>query len=70
LEGNRARLAQQTRLAISTDSLKKLRIFAASPSDVAKERARLATVIEDLEALAEYVGVTRELVGRLRGKHT
>jgi tetratricopeptide (TPR) repeat protein len=47
---------------MDTDSLKKLRIFAASPSDVAKERARLVTVIEDLKALAEYVGVTLELV--------
>jgi hypothetical protein len=45
-----------------TDSLKKLRVFAASPRDVANERARLATVIEDLKALAEYVGVTLELV--------
>lgn len=47
---------------MNTDSLKKLRIFAASPSDVANERARLATVVEDLKALAEYVGVTLELV--------
>jgi tetratricopeptide (TPR) repeat protein len=47
---------------MDTDSLKKLRIFAASPRDVADERARLATVIEDLKALAEYVGVTLELV--------
>jgi hypothetical protein len=47
---------------MNTDSLKKLRIFAASPSDVANERARLATVVEDLKALAEHVGVTLELV--------
>jgi tetratricopeptide (TPR) repeat protein len=47
---------------MNTDSLKKLRIFAASPSDMANERARLATVIEDLKALAEHVGVTLELV--------
>jgi hypothetical protein len=47
---------------MDTDSLKKLRIFAASPSDVASERARLAMVVEDLKALAEYVGVTLELV--------
>ncbi len=53
---------------MDTDSLKKLRVFAASPRDVASERARLATVVEDLKALAEYVGVTLELVGRLRGK--
>jgi len=43
-------------------SYRKLRIFAASPRDVAKERARLATVVEDLTALAEYVGVTLELL--------
>jgi hypothetical protein len=47
---------------MNTDGLKKLRIFAASPSDVANERARLAAVVEDLKALAEYVGVTLELV--------
>ncbi|TEU13362.1 MAG: tetratricopeptide repeat protein [Anaerolineales bacterium] len=47
---------------MNTDSLKKLRIFAASPRDVANERARLATVVEDLKALAEHVGVTLELV--------
>jgi tetratricopeptide (TPR) repeat protein len=47
---------------MDTDSLKQLRVFAASPSDVAKERARLETVVEDLKALAEYVGVTLELV--------
>jgi len=47
---------------MDTDSLKKLRIFAASPSDVANERARLAAVVEDLKALAEHVGVTLDLV--------
>jgi hypothetical protein len=47
---------------MDTDSLKKLRVFAASPRDVASERARLATVVEDLKALAEHVGVTLELV--------
>jgi len=47
---------------MDTDSLKKLRIFAASPRDVANERARLVTVIEDLRALAEHVGVTLELM--------
>ena len=36
---------------MDTDSLKKLRIFAASPRDVANERARLAAVVEDLKAL-------------------
>ena len=43
-------------------SYRKLRVFAASPSDMANERARLATVVEDLKTLAEYVGVTLELV--------
>ncbi len=43
-------------------SYRKLRVFAASPSDMANERARLATVVEDLKALAEYVGVTLELL--------
>ncbi len=43
-------------------SYRKLRVFAASPSDMANERARLATVVEGLKALAEYVGVTLELL--------
>ena len=30
------------------ESLKKLRIFAASPSDVASERAKLETVVESV----------------------
>jgi len=42
--------------------LRKLRIFVASPRDVADERASIATIIEDLKALAEYVGVTLELL--------
>lgn len=40
----------------------KLRIFAASPSDVATERARLATVVEDLKPLVDHIGVTLELL--------
>jgi hypothetical protein len=43
-------------------TLRKLRVFAASPSDMTSERMRLATVVEDLKALAEYVGVTLDLV--------
>ncbi len=46
----------------SNQSLKKLRLFAASPSDVSNERGRLATVVEELRSLAEHVGVTLELV--------
>jgi len=47
---------------MSADTLKKLRIFAASPSDVASERNRLAIVVEDLKPLAEHVGVALYLV--------
>jgi hypothetical protein len=43
---------------------------------VAKERTRLATVVEDVKALAVYerlqhkdLAAARELVERLRGKH-
>jgi tetratricopeptide (TPR) repeat protein len=46
----------------TNQSLKKLRLFAASPADVANERARLATVVEELRSLAEHVGVMLELV--------
>jgi tetratricopeptide (TPR) repeat protein len=42
--------------------LRKLRIFVASPRDVATERASITTIIEDLKSLAEYVGVTLELL--------
>ena len=44
------------------DSLNKLRIFVACPSNMSNERARLLVVIEDLRALATHVGVTLELV--------
>jgi hypothetical protein len=40
------------------DNLKKLRIFAASPSDVANERAKIDTVVDLLKPLAESVGVS------------
>lgn len=43
-------------------SLKKLRLFIASPSDMLNERSRLVIVAEDLKALAEHVGVTLELL--------
>jgi len=38
------------------ESLKKLRIFAASPSDVASERAKLETVVDSLKPMADYLG--------------
>ena len=44
------------------ESLKKLRIFAASPSDVANERAKLETVVESLKPMADYLGLTLEVV--------
>ena len=44
------------------DSLKKLRIFAASPSDVAGERAKLETVVDSLKPMADYLGLTLEVV--------
>jgi len=43
-------------------TLKKLRIFAASPSNMATERARLEGVLDELKLLAEYIGVTLEFV--------
>ncbi|MBI3732484.1 MAG: hypothetical protein HY259_03385, partial [Chloroflexi bacterium] len=42
--------------------LQKLRVFVAFPSDVATERARLGTVIEELKPFAEMVGVALELL--------
>jgi hypothetical protein len=45
-----------------TDSLKKLRIFAASPSDVANERAKLETVVEMLKPTADYLGLMLEVL--------
>jgi tetratricopeptide (TPR) repeat protein len=44
------------------DSLKKLRIFAASPSDVASERAKLETVVDSLKPMADYLGLTLEVI--------
>jgi hypothetical protein len=46
---------------MSTDSLKKLRIFAASPSDVAAERAKVDTVVGLLKPLADHIGVVLEV---------
>ncbi|CAG0994335.1 hypothetical protein ANRL3_03007 [Anaerolineae bacterium] len=45
------------------NNLKKvLRIFVASPGDVANERARLASVVEQLNhGLADHLGVVLEL---------
>ncbi len=44
------------------DTLKKLRIFAASPADVATERAKLETVVASLKPIADYLGLTLEVV--------
>src|SRR3990170_335813 len=44
------------------DSLKKLRIFAASPSDVTNERAKLETVVDSLKPTADYLGLTLEVI--------
>ena len=50
-------------MAMTTDKhYKKLRIFVASPSDMATERKRLAIVVQDLKALAEYLGVKLDLM--------
>jgi len=43
-------------------SLKKLRLFAASPSDVATERAKLETVVGLLKPLADHIGLSVEVV--------
>jgi hypothetical protein len=45
-----------------SETLKKLRIFAASPSDVASERAKLETVVASLKPTADYLGLTLEIV--------
>jgi len=42
--------------------LKKLRLFAASPSDVATERARLETVVGLLKPLADHIGLSVDVV--------
>lgn len=44
------------------DSLKKLRIFVASPSDVTNERAKLETVVDSLKPIADYLGLTLEII--------
>ena len=44
------------------EKLKKLRIFAASPSDVATERAKLETVITALKPMANYLGLILEVI--------
>ncbi|MBE0681226.1 MAG: hypothetical protein IH589_04870 [Anaerolineales bacterium] len=44
------------------NSLKKLRIFAASPSDVTNERAKLETVVDSLKPMADYLGLTLEVI--------
>ena len=44
------------------DRLKKLRIFIASPSDVVTERAKLETVVDSLKPMADYLGLTLEVV--------
>jgi hypothetical protein len=43
-------------------TLSKIRIFAASPSDVATERAALAGVVAQLQPLADYVNLSIELL--------
>jgi tetratricopeptide (TPR) repeat protein len=43
-------------------SVKKLRIFAASPSDVASERAKLETVVYSLKPISDYLGLMLEVV--------
>jgi len=44
------------------ESLKKLRIFVASPGDVANERAKLESVVDSLKPMADYLGLTLEVV--------
>lgn len=44
------------------DTFKKLKVFIASPSDVGTERARLITVVEQLNhGLADYLGLILEI---------
>lgn len=42
--------------------MKKLRIFAASPSDMATERAKVETVASMLKPLADSLGIVLEVV--------
>lgn len=44
------------------DNLKKLRIFAASPSDVTSERAKLETVVDSLKPIADHLSLTLEII--------
>lgn len=44
------------------ESLKSLRIFAASPSDVASERTKLDNVINSLQPMADYLGLKLDVV--------
>lgn len=44
------------------DTLRKLRIFVASPSDVANERAKVEMVVASLKPMADYLGLTLEVV--------
>jgi tetratricopeptide (TPR) repeat protein len=46
---------------MSPDTLKKLRIFVASPSDVASERAKVETVAAALKPMADYLGLALEV---------
>src|SRR5580700_9517756 len=45
-----------------SDTLKKLRIFVASPSDVATERAKIETVVVSLKHIADYLGLILEVI--------
>lgn len=47
-------------------SLKKLRIFAASPAGMANERAKLEAVVGLLKPLADHIGVAIEVVDWLK----
>jgi hypothetical protein len=47
---------------VKANSLKKVRIFVASPSDVASERSKLETVVASLKPIADYLGLTLEVV--------
>ena len=42
--------------------MEKLRIFAASPSDMSAERAKVETVAEMLKPLADYLGIVLEVL--------
>ena len=44
------------------ETYRKLRIFVASPSDVASERARVATVSASLKPLADHIGLSLEVI--------